>query len=220
MKRIIFATGNQNKAKEVREIFAGLPYEVLSMKEAGYSSEPEENGTTYAENALIKARALREIMLKDMADKSIKASGDGTGQETAELPYILADDSGFEVDYLNKEPGVYSSRFMGEDTSYTIKNKAIIDKLAGVPDEQRTARFMCDIAIIFPDGREAVTEASYEGFVAYEAKGTNGFGYDPIFVVHGYGGLTDAELPSSVKNTIGHRGKALAKAREIIEKGT
>lgn len=218
MRRIVFATGNPSKAKEVRAIFEGLPYEVLSMKEAGYHTEPEETGTTYAENALIKARALREAMLADV-NKPVQGTTAANSSDNAapEMPYILADDSGFEVDFLDRQPGVYSSRFMGEDTSYTIKNQAIIDKLDGVADEKRTCRFMCDIAIIFPDGSEEVTEASYEGTVAYEAKGNNGFGYDPIFVVPGYGGLTDAELPETVKNTIGHRAKALAKAREIIE---
>lgn len=195
--RVIFATGNRNKAKEAAAILEGV--EVITMKEIGLDPEIDENGTTYEENAAIKARTVRALLPKEYADCA-----------------VIADDSGFEVDYLNKEPGIYSSRFMGEDTSYVIKNQAIIDKLAGVPDEKRTARFCCAIVCVLPDNSELVSFATYEGSVAYEAKGTNGFGYDPIFMVPGYN-KTDAELPIEVKNTIGHRGKALRDMKQKLE---
>lgn len=198
-KTLIFATGNKNKVKEGREIMAGTGYELLSLKDIGLDVNPEENGTTYTENAFIKARAVAAALPKEYADCA-----------------VIADDSGFEVDFLNKEPGIYSSRFMGEDTPYSIKNQAIIDKLADVPFEKRTARFCCAFACVFPDGKELDTFATYEGHVAYEAKGSNGFGYDPIFLVPGYN-QTDAELPVEVKNTIGHRAKALRLMKEKLE---
>lgn len=156
MKRLIFATGNENKMKEIREILEGLPVQILSMKEAGIEADIVEDGLSFEENALIKARAV------------CKLAGE----------MVLADDSGLEVDYLNKEPGIYSARYMGEDTSYRIKNKNIIDRLEGVPDEKRTARFVCAIAAVFPDGRELVTRGTIEGIIGYEERGENGFGYD------------------------------------------
>ena len=159
MKRMIFATGNENKMKEIREILGALPLEILSMKEAGVSADIVEDGKTFEENALIKARAI------------CKLAGE----------MVLADDSGLEIDYLNKEPGIYSARYMGEDTSYHIKNKSLIDRLEGVPDEKRTARFVCAIAAVFPDGKELVVRGTVEGIIGYEEKGENGFGYDPIF---------------------------------------
>ena len=159
MKRMIFATGNENKMKEIREILGALPLEILSMKEAGVSADIVEDGKTFEENALIKARAI------------CKLAGE----------MVLADDSGLEIDYLNKEPGIYSARYMGEDTSYHIKNKSLIDRLEGVPEEKRTARFVCAIAAVFPDGKELVVRGTVEGIIGYEEKGENGFGYDPIF---------------------------------------
>ncbi len=195
--RVVFATGNKNKVREASAILEGV--EIISMKEIGLDPDIDENGTTYAENAAIKARCVRDVLPSDYADCA-----------------VIADDSGFEVDYLNREPGIYSARFMGEDTSYVIKNQAILDKLKGVPDEQRTARFCCAIVCILPDGRELTSFATYEGSVAYEAKGTNGFGYDPIFMVPGYN-KTDAELEPEVKNTIGHRGKALRDMKNKLE---
>lgn len=198
-KTLIFATGNSNKVKEAREIMAGTGYGLLSLKDIGVESNPVEDGKTYTENAFIKARAVAAALPAEYADCA-----------------VISDDSGFEVDWLNKEPGIYSSRFMGEDTPYSIKNRAILDKLKDVPFEQRTARFCCAFACVFPDGKELDTFATYEGHVAYEAKGTNGFGYDPIFLVPGYN-MTDAELPVEVKNTIGHRAKALVMLREKLE---
>lgn len=194
MKRLIFATGNKDKLKEIRAIMEGLDYEILSMKEAGIDIEIEENGTTFQENALIKARAIHA--------------------RCQEL--VLADDSGLEVDYMDKQPGVFSHRFGGEDTPYSVKNQMIIDRLEGVPDEKRTARFVCAIAAVFPDGTEVVREAAMEGIIGYQEAGANGFGYDPIFYLPEYG-CTSAELTPEQKNTISHRGKALRLMREVLE---
>ena len=195
MDKIIFATGNAGKMKEVREILKDLNVEVLSMREAGIQADVEENGKTFQENAVIKAR---EIM---------KISGE----------VVLADDSGLEIDYLNKEPGIYSARYMGEDTSYRIKNGNLIERLQGVPDEKRTARFVCAIAAAFPDGSVETTEGTIEGKIGYEEKGENGFGYDPIFYVPEFG-CTTAELTGEQKNQISHRGKALEAMKEILKK--
>ena len=186
MKRMIFATGNAGKMKEIRMIMEGTGYEVISMKEAGVDIEIEENGSTYEENAMIKAKAVAAI----------------TGDT------VLADDSGLEIDYLNKEPGVQSARYLGEDTPYAIKNASLISRLEGVPDEQRTARFVCAIAAVLPDGRKLTTRATIEGRIGYEEKGNHGFGYDPIFYVPEFG-KTTAELTEEEKNQVSHRGKAL-----------
>lgn len=194
MKKLIFATGNQGKLKEIREIMADLDVEVLSMKEAGVQTEIEENGTTFEENAVIKARTV--------------------GKLTGEL--TLADDSGLEIDYLNKEPGVYSARYMGEDTSYHVKNASLVKRLEGVPMEQRTARFVCVIAAVFPDGRVETARGTIEGVIGYEERGENGFGYDPIFYVPELNCST-AELTPGQKNEISHRGKALRKMKEILK---
>lgn len=194
MKRLIFATGNKDKLRETRAIMDGLDYEILSMKEAGIDIEIEENGNTFQENALIKARAIHA--------------------RCQEL--VLADDSGLEVDYMDKQPGVFSHRFGGEDTPYSVKNQMIIDRLEGVPDEKRTARFVCAIAAVFPDGTEVVREAAMEGIIGYQEAGANGFGYDPIFYLPEYG-CTSAELTPEQKNTISHRGKALRLMREVLE---
>ena len=195
MKKIIFATGNQGKMKEVREILKDLDAEVLSMKEAGVQADIVEDGTTFEENAVIKAKAVCRL--------------------TGEI--ALADDSGLEVDYLNKEPGVYSARYMGEDTSYHIKNKSIIDRLEGVPDEKRTARFVCVIAAAFPDGTVKTVRGTMEGIIGYEEQGENGFGYDPIFFLPQYG-CTSAQISMKEKNKISHRGEAVRKIAEEIKK--
>ena len=195
MKRLIFATGNKDKMREITAIMEGLDYEILSMKEAGLDIEIEENGTTFRENALIKARAIHALCHE----------------------LVLADDSGLEVDYMDKQPGVFSHRFGGEDTPYSIKNQMIMDRLKGVPDEKRTARFMCAIAAVLPDGKEIVTEAAMEGIIGYQEAGANGFGYDPIFFLPEYG-CTSAELTPEQKNAISHRGKALRLMREELEK--
>ena len=191
-QKIVFATGNEGKMREVRLILQDLGFPVLSMKEAGVSLDIEENGTTFAENAMIKARAVWE-----------KTGG-----------IVLADDSGLVVDYLGGEPGVYSARYLGEDTSYEIKNQAIIDRLADAKEEERTARFVSAIAAVLPDGSELVTEGTVEGLIAHEPAGNGGFGYDPIFYLPEYG-VTSAEIPIEKKNEISHRGKALEAMRNV-----
>ena len=192
--RIIFATGNEGKMREIRMIMADLGLEILSMKEAGICVEVDENGTTFEENAVIKAKGIAAVC-NDI---------------------VLADDSGLEIDALNKEPGVYSARYMGEDTSYRIKNANLIERLEGVADENRTARFVCAIAAVLPDGRVLETKAAMEGRIGYEERGENGFGYDPIFMLPEYGKST-AELSSEEKNKLSHRGKALRLMKEKLK---
>ncbi|MCI5596235.1 MAG: XTP/dITP diphosphatase [Lachnospiraceae bacterium] len=193
-KKIIFATKNQNKMKEIREILADRDYEILSMEEAGISLDIVEDGTTFEENALIKAKAIRDLV-KDAI--------------------VLADDSGLAIDYLNGAPGIYSSRFEGEDTPYSVKNQILLDKLSGVPEEKRTARFVCAMAAAFPDGTDQVVRGTIEGIIGYEPAGENGFGYDPIFYVPEFG-CTTAQMPAEQKNSISHRGKALRMIREYL----
>ena len=193
MKKLIFATSNEGKMKEIREIMKDSGYEVFSLKEAGISAGIEENGTTFEENAIIKAGTIAEL--------------------TGEL--AMADDSGLEVDYLDKAPGIYSARFLGEDTSYTVKNNYILEKLQGVPEAERSARFVCAIACVFPNGEKFVKRATIEGYIGYEMKGENGFGYDPIFVVPEFG-KTTAELTMEEKNQISHRAKALKAMKEEL----
>lgn len=191
--RIVFATGNQNKMREIHEIMDDLGLEIVSMKEAGIEADIVEDGQSFEENAVIKASAIAS-QCQDI---------------------VLADDSGLEVDALNKEPGIYSARYMGENTSYHIKNQNIIDRLAGVPEEKRTARFVCAVAAVFPDGTHTVVRETIEGCIGYEESGENGFGYDPIFYVPAYG-CTTADLSPEQKNEISHRGKALKKIKELI----
>lgn len=192
--RIIFATGNEDKMREIRAILADLGMEILSMKEAGIKSDIVEDGATFEENAEIKARAIAG-RCRDI---------------------VLADDSGLEIDALDGEPGIYSARYMGEDTSYRVKNKNLIDRLEGIPDEERTARFVCAIAAVFPDGSSEVVRGTIEGRIGYEERGRNGFGYDPIFIAPEYG-CTTAELSEEQKNRISHRGKALEMMKIIIK---
>lgn len=194
MRKIIFATGNENKMKEIRQILGDMDVEILSMKQAGISADIVEDGTTFEENAIIKAKAIAEM--------------------TQEI--VLADDSGLEIDYINKEPGIYSARYMGEDTSYHIKNQNLIDRLKDAKEEERTARFVCAIAAAFPNGEVLTTIGTIEGRIAYEEKGENGFGYDPIFYVPEYG-CTTAELSEEAKNDISHRGNALRAMKEKLK---
>ena len=195
MTKIILASNNKGKIKEVKEICKDMPVEIVSMKEAGIDIDIEENGTTFEENALIKAEAVMKL----------------TGELT------IADDSGLEIDYLNKEPGIYSARYMGEDTSYHIKNANLISRLEGVPDEKRTARFVCAIAAVLPNGEVLHSEGTIEGIIGYEEQGENGFGYDPIFYLPQYG-CTTAQLEPDVKNELSHRGKALRAIKEQLRK--
>ena len=199
MSRIVFATGNAGKMREVKAILADLNMEVLSMKEVGAVATAEENGATFTENAIIKA--------KDIAAKVPDA-------------IVMADDSGLEVDALNKEPGIYSARYLGEDTPYSIKNAVIIKRLEGVAQEKRTARFVCAIAAVLPDGTVLTACETIEGYIGYEERGEGGFGYDPIFMVPELGKST-AELTAEEKNAISHRGKALKaiKAKLLENRG-
>ena len=197
-KQIIFATGNKDKIREIREIMADVDVEVISMKEAGIIVDVVEDGETFEENSLIKAKAIAE--------------------HTDAI--VLADDSGLEIDYLDKAPGVYSARFMGEDTSYDIKNQALIDKLEGVPKEARTARFVCAIGAVLPNKETLVVRETMEGYIGYEIAGENGFGYDPIFYLDEFG-CSSAALSREQKNEISHRGKALRAMKDIlISRGT
>ena len=195
-RRIVFATGNEGKLREIKEILGDLKLEIVSMKDAGIQTEIEENGSTYEENALIKARAVA----------ALAEAGD----------IVMADDSGLEIDYLNREPGIYSARYLGEDTSYRVKNQNLIERLTGVPDEKRTARFVCAIAAVLPDGRELTSRGVIEGRIGYEEKGTGGFGYDPIFQVPELGKST-AELTEDEKNAVSHRGRALRGMKEELK---
>ena len=195
-RRIVFATGNENKMKEIRMILADLNMEILSMKEAGVEIDIVEDGMSFEENAEIKARAVSRVLTNDI---------------------VLADDSGLEIDYLDKAPGIYSARFAGEDTSYDIKNRIFLDRLEGVPDEERTARFVCAVAAVFPDGTSETVRETIEGEIAHEITGDNGFGYDPIFYVPVYG-CTTAEMTAEQKNELSHRGKALRSMKKILER--
>ena len=195
MERLVFATGNEGKMKEIRMILGDMDYEILSMKEAGISADIVEDGKTFEENAEIKAKAISKLA----------------------NCLVLADDSGLEVDYMDKQPGIYSARWLGEDTSYDVKNQKIIENLQGVPDEKRTARFVCAVAAAFPDGRVITKRGTVEGIIGYEQRGENGFGYDPIFFLPEYG-KTTAELDPMEKNKISHRGRALEQIKEELKK--
>ncbi len=198
MKKIIFATGNEGKMREIREILSDLPYEILSMKEAGLVSDPEENGETFEENALIKARALHEALGDQVVDT-----------------IVMADDSGLEIDALPDVLGVKSARFMGHDTDYVIKNKRILEMMEGVAEEKRSARFVAVIAAVFPDGREVTKRGVMEGRIGYEISGNGGFGYDPIFFLPEFN-KTSADITAEEKNAISHRGKALRMMKEEL----
>jgi XTP/dITP diphosphohydrolase len=195
MKKLIFATGNEHKMQEIRMILGDLDYEILSMKEAGITADIVEDGKTFEENAEIKAKAISGLT----------------------NCLVLADDSGLEVDYMDKQPGIMSARWLGEDTSYRIKNAKIIENLEGVPEEKRTARFVCAVAAAFPDGQVITRRGTIEGMIGYEERGENGFGYDPIFFLPEYG-KTTAELSPEEKNRISHRGRALEQIKEELSK--
>ncbi len=193
-KKLVFATGNEGKVREFRQML-GEEYEICSMKQLGVDVDIVEDGSTFEENAVIKAKAVMEA----------------TGEMT------LADDSGFEVDCLNKEPGIYSSRYMGEDTPYSVKNAELIRRCEGVPEEKRDARFVCVIACAYPDGTVDTVTGVIEGKIAHEPKGENGFGYDPIFYLPERG-CTTGEMPPEEKNKISHRGIAIRKMVELLKK--
>lgn len=186
VRKFILATRNRGKLKEIKEMLADLPFEVLSMEDAGISENIEENGNTFEENALIKARKVCGI------------SGE----------IAMADDSGLEVDFLGGKPGIFSSRFAGEGASDEERNDKLLRLLEGVPFEKRTARFVCAVAVVFPEGKHFTAKGCCGGFISLSARGENGFGYDPVFYLPEHN-MTMAQLNSGEKNRISHRGKAL-----------
>ena len=191
---IIFATKNKGKLKEIRQMF-GPQYNLQSMEEAGITIDIVEDGDTYEANAIKKAETVCRLTQK----------------------ITLADDSGLEIDYLDKQPGMYSARYQGEHTSFVEKNRIILDKLTDIPNEQRRARFVCIIAAAFPDGNTHTARGEIEGFIAREISSEeNGFGFDPIFFLP-HLGKTMSEIPISLKNEISHRGQALKKIKEYLE---
>ena len=194
MKRIIFATTNENKVREVNMMMEDFDVELCTMKQAGVDVDIVEDGVTFEENAIIKSKTIMEI--------------------TGEI--AIADDSGLEVDYLDGAPGIYSARFLGEDTSYDIKNQYIIDKLKDAKGSERSARFVCAMAVAFPNGEILTCKGTIEGVIAYEQKGKNGFGYDPIVYVPEFE-MTTGEMSPQLKNSISHRGKALEQMKEILK---
>jgi len=193
MRKILFATKNKGKIKEINAILEGTDILAESMEDAGFAIEIEETGQTFEENALIKARAICEVSHQ----------------------ITLADDSGLEIDYLGKKPGVHSARYLGENTSYDIKNKHILELLKDVARPQRTARFVSVIAAVFPNGKTFTCRGEIEGEIGYESKGENGFGYDPIFYVPEYN-MTTAQMSPEQKNKVSHRGKALRAMKERL----
>lgn len=193
MKKLIFATTNEGKVAEVKSILKDLDCDIVSLQDINLDVDIVEDGNTFEENAIIKAKTIMEL--------------------TDEI--VLADDSGLEVDYLNKSPGIYSARFLGEDTSYTVKNQYIIDKLADAKGEERSARFICAVAMACPGEETITTRGTIEGLIGYEEKGENGFGYDPIFYLPEYN-CTTAELSTKKKNEISHRARALKAMKETI----
>lgn len=223
--KIIFATGNEGKMREIREILRDMDAEILSMKEAGIEIDIEENGSTFEENAEIKARAVAAAVrmtagenaaAQTVAGAAYKATAVQAG-ETPDDIIVLADDSGLEIDALHKEPGIYSARYLGEDTPYSVKNKNLIDRLEGVPDNKRTARFVCAIAAVLPGGESIVSRGVIEGRIDYEEKGSNGFGYDPIFYVPEFCATT-AQLDTAEKNRVSHRARALEAMKEELKR--
>ena len=200
--KIIFATGNQGKMREIKAILGDMDAEVCSMKEAGIELEIEENGTTFAENAVIKAQALADALQE---------------QDGARECVVMADDSGLEIACLDGEPGVYSARYLGEETPFDVKSKDLLRRMADVPEKERDARFVCAIAAIFPDGEAVTAEGIVGGRIGYELRGDNGFGYDPIFYLPEYD-RTAAELSDEEKNRISHRSRALELMKQELKK--
>lgn len=191
--KLVVATHNPGKLRELRQMLADLPVEVVSAGEAGLP-EVEETGTTFEENARLKARAA----LRHTRQAS------------------LGEDSGIEVDALGGAPGVYSNRFAGPNTTEEDRNRVLMERLEGVPDERRTCRYRSVIVLALPDGREFVCDGTCEGWIGREPQGSNGFGYDPIFRLPDRAS-TMAEITPEEKNKISHRGKALAQLRTVIE---
>ena len=200
-RKLVIATNNPGKLREFQQLLDGCGFDLVTPRDLGVNFDPEETGSTFAENATLKAvEAARACGL-----------------------VALADDSGLEVDHLGGRPGIFSARYAGGDrTDPNIPEarqlELLLEEMAGVPDARRTARFRCVIAIAQPNSAEVrLAEGVFEGRIAHEPRGTNGFGYDPIFVVDGRD-VTSAELPPNEKNRISHRGAAAAKARELLRK--
>ena len=196
--RLVVGTNNPGKLREFRDLLDGCGFELVTPAELGVEFGPDETGSTFEENARIKAVAAM----------------------TATGLLALADDSGLEVDHLGGRPGVYSARYAGgdrQDPSLSDEDRVriVLDEMRGVPDDQRAARFRCAIAIAAPDGAVETVDGVFEGRLAHQPRGANGFGYDPIFVVPELG-VTSAELPPDEKNAMSHRGQAALKAREIL----
>lgn len=208
--QIIFATGNSAKIKEIREIITDPDFTVLSMREAGFAASPEENGTTFEENAMIKANAVSALVREARPDSPLLSSGQGI------VSYVLSDDSGLVIDALDGAPGIYSARYLGRDTDYNYKMNYILNLMKDVPDEKRTARFVAAVAVIFPDGTSDVVRGTMEGRIGHAIAGSNGFGYDPFFFLPEYG-KTSAEISPEEKNRISHRGKALRAVLKKVE---
>jgi XTP/dITP diphosphohydrolase len=193
MRILLLATTNQHKIDEYRAIFSAIPFQICSLQDFRIETDVEETGSTFAENAELKALTYAKL----------------SGQLS------LADDSGLEIDALNGAPGIYSARFAGRDTSYEERFRLILAQLKDVPVEQRTARFVCAITIAEPSGYHRTVEGVIEGVIADAPRGENGFGYDPIFCVPELG-KTTAELPPEQKNRISHRGRAAQLASALL----
>ncbi len=191
--KLILATSNKDKAREIAEILSDTPFVVTTMKEEGYDPDIVEDGKTFEENALIKARTVHAL---------------------AEGAYVMADDSGLCIDALDGAPGIYSARFCGEDSTYPEKFAKIFEMLKDVPEEKRTAKFVCSIAVVRPDGSEFTVRGEVRGVLHEKPMGDGGFGYDPIFYVPEFG-MTTAQMTKEQKNSISHRGKA---SRAMAEK--
>lgn len=196
MKRIVIATNNAHKADEISHVLGMDGLEFVTMRQAGIASDPEEDADTFEGNARIKALAAHE-------------AGGGVA--------VLADDSGLVVDALDGAPGVYSSRFAGEDGNDAANNALLLERLEGVPDDERTARFVCTLVFVDEDGTEKVATGSVEGRIGHAERGSEGFGYDPLFYPDAYDGkLTFAEVSQSEKNLISHRANALRAMKEML----
>ena len=207
---IIFATGNKGKIREICDIIDDPDITVLSMKEAGVEADPDENGTSFDENALIKARATADLLRRKEKEGTLSFDTADT------LITVMSDDSGLVIDALGGEPGIYSARYLGYDTDYNYKMEQIIKRMEGVPENERTARFVAAVAAVFPDGSEHVVRGAMEGVIAHGINGKNGFGYDPFFYLPEYG-KTSAEITPEQKNEISHRGKALRAMLSLYE---
>ena len=210
--QIIFATGNENKIREIREIITDPEIHVVSMKQAGIAADPEENGTTFEENAQIKAQAVFDILQQSPQLLHQDALQYALPQVSRVPLAVMSDDSGLVIDALDGAPGIYSARFMGHETSYTLKMQHILEMMKDVPEEKRSARFVAAVsaAVLLPDAsvRHFTVRGTMEGRIGHAIAGEHGFGYDPFFFLPDLG-KTSAELTDDEKNAVSHRGKAI-----------